>query len=129
MIPLIEQIAARQVANGAKEVEALAIEGAIGGNKNTIDTRRIDDLYYRVQATGIVPTVQEFGSVEHIIAPKDYPEGFLSWVDKSGVRRFAKFVIHPGTQPRPFMRPAADSYLPVFQKEFAAAIGEGLRKA
>lgn len=39
----------------------------------------------------------EYPTQEHIIAPRK-PGGVLSWVSKGGERRFAKWVIHPGTK-------------------------------
>lgn len=53
----------------------------------------------------------EDGTPAHFI-PHGAPQGtrggrVLSWV-KDGQRRFARWVYHPGTSPRPFMRQAAE---------------------
>lgn len=44
----------------------------------------------------------EFGTKAHIIKPKN--KKALSWTDKSGKKRVAKVVHHPGTKPQPFIR-------------------------
>lgn len=49
--------------------------------------------------------VMEFGSKPHIITPDTAPVLHF-WVD--GVEVFTDLVHHPGTEPRPYMRPAAE---------------------
>ena len=53
----------------------------------------------------------EFGTKPHMIYPRKAM--MLSWVDKrSGIRRFAKSVHHPGTTAQPHVRPAMRRILP-----------------
>lgn len=63
--------------------------------------------YYKYETGSGVKyaAVMEFGSKRHDITPNT--EGALHfWVD--GVEVITRYVDHPGTEPRPFMRPGAE---------------------
>ena len=63
------------------------------------------------------------GTKSHIIRPRRAM--MLSWIDKkSGVRRFALSVRHPGTKPEPHVRPAMRRILP---REMQRAV-KGIRQ-
>ena len=48
---------------------------------------------------------QEFGTAPHVITPKA-PGGVLVFTGRDGSTVYAAYVNHPGTRPRPFLRPA-----------------------
>lgn len=63
------------------------------------------------------------GTRAHIIVPRR--KKFLSWIDEhTGKRIFARRVKHPGTSPRPFSRPAADTGRLVMIDTLNKRIGE-----
>lgn len=58
-------------------------------------------------STGVeYAAVMEFGSERHDITPDTAP-ALHFWVD--GVEVYTDFVDHPGTDPRPYMRPGAEA--------------------
>lgn len=62
---------------------------------------------------------QEFGTAPHIIEPK-VPGGVLVFQGRDGTMVYAAYVNHPGTRPRPFLRPAferAPAYFRVRARE------------
>lgn len=124
LIPAMIDLAKSEIKIAGDAIVDRARDNATGGNKNTISAVPIDDFGVRVQAVGWAPTVQELGSVEHIIAPKNYPDGVLSWVGSDGVRRFARFVIHPGTSKKPFLGPAALRYEPILRARMLEGLNE-----
>jgi phage gpG-like protein len=69
--------------------------------------------------------IHERGGVTrpHVIVPKK-AGGWLSWVDKTGVRAFAKRVRHPGSRipARPYLFPALEKSLPQISKQVSVAI-------
>lgn len=68
--------------------------------------------------------IHERGGVTspHTIVPKKAK--MLSWVDKGGVRRFARRVRHPGSRipARPYLFPALEKSLPQISKQIGVAI-------
>lgn len=58
----------------------------------------------------------------HVILPKKGQ--WLSWLDKTGVRRYARRVRHPGSRipARPYLYPALEKSLPQISKQVAVAV-------
>ena len=76
----------------------------------------------RLTSTAEHSSFLEEGTRPHIIRAKNVK--VLRFV-QNGAVRFAKFVRHPGTKPRPFMQQAADRTKPLFER----LIGEAIQKA
>jgi len=57
----------------------------------------------------------EKGTAAHIIFPSD-PNGVLTWTDRSGVQRFAKYVRHPGFRGRFFIQRTKEQARPVLRE-------------
>lgn len=55
----------------------------------------------------------------------------LSWMDKTGVRRFARRVRHPGSRipARPYLFPALEKSLPQISKQIGVAVEVAFEKA
>ena len=62
---------------------------------------------------------QEFGTAPHVIEPKT-PGGVLVFTGRDGATVYAAYVHHPGTRPRPFLRPAM-ARAPAFLRVHARA--------
>lgn len=68
-----------------------------------------DDYVIRVGTNVEYAAYVEFGAAPHLIAPDDAEA--LHWESSEGGDAFAAKVMHPGTEPRPFLRPAVDEAL------------------
>ena len=68
--------------------------------------------------------IHEFGgrTSPHTIVPRK--ASMLSWMDKTGVRRYARRVRHPGSNipPRPYLYPGLQRALPQIEKQVGVAI-------
>lgn len=93
-----------------------------GHLKNTIGVDFTDDgKTFEAGPTASYGAHVEYGTDPHEIRPRHAKA--LHWVDADGNEVFRKRVWHPGTSPRPYMRPAfekATAPLP----EIVAQIGE-----
>lgn len=63
-----------------------------------------DGLGFDAGPTANYGAAVEYGTRPHVIKPKKAKA--LHWVDENGDDVFARRVNHPGTAPRPYMRPA-----------------------
>lgn len=83
-----------------------------------------------LRATAPYAGIHERGGVTrpHLIVPKKAK--MLSWEDKTGVRRYARRVNHPGSRipARPFLYPAIEKQLPQISKQITVAIEVAFRE-
>lgn len=68
---------------------------------------KVSDTRSEIRSDAEHSAIVEFGSVPHVIRPKDAKA--LFW---PGAAHPVMEVHHPGTAPQPFMRPAADALSP-----------------
>ena len=87
-----------------------------GNPKNSIGADIDQDrLGFVAGPTASYGAAVEFGSRPHVIRPHN-PKGALRFETGEGDIVFAKKVNHPGTAPRPYMRPAFDRAVATFDQ-------------
>lgn len=80
-----------------------------GRLRASINTKMVDDFTVRIGTNVEYAQAVEYGTAAHEIKAKDAEA--LHWKDEDGEDVFATRVQHPGTEPRPFLRPAVDEVL------------------
>lgn len=93
-----------------------------GALKASIEAMSSGDLGVSIVATAPYAAFVELGTRSHDIFPRN--KSVLSWVDRSGARVFARRVRHPGTQPKPFLKPAVDEGIGQVLQEIATRFME-----
>ena len=101
----IKRTAPKDTGKYAKSWRASQVRWGTGADKPKLilaPAKKYYNLMIWLEFTGTKP---------HIIKPKKAK--MLSWIDKkTGKRRFAMKVRHPGTKPQPHLRPAIRKVLP-----------------
>lgn len=123
-------------ASAALRKAALSIEGDAkvlapvdtGDLAESISTDITNDGRFSFMSAEIGPTVEygaavEYGSAPHVIRAKD--GGMLAFPGRGGGMVFVREVNHPGNAPQPFMGPAFDRNVPLFERALGA-IGEDI---